>query len=609
MDAVRTFESKEPFLRELLEDIRDGMIQLPDFQRGWIWDDEHIRSLLASISLAYPIGAVMMLKTGNPDMRIKSRLVEGVEISGLPNANALILDGQQRLTSLYQSLFQGKAVRTRNAQGKVIQRWYYLNIQTALDPVADRDDAIIGLPEDRQIRDFRGQVIADYSSLDKEVSAGLLPLSLVFDIGKLNEFMTLYVQMEANNLAERMTNWTHLLQSVVQSFQLYKVPVIQLHEKTPKEAVCQVFEKVNTGGVPLTVFELLTATYAIDDFNLRQDWADCEKRLRKFRVLEAVESTDFLQAVTLITAVHRKSQYPEAAVSCKRKDVLRLTLEDYMQWAEPITKGFEKAARFLHTQKVYSASDLPYRTQLVPLAVLYAYRGEIMENDAIRAKLSQWYWCGVFGELYGGSVETRVANDAVDFMNWIDGGSLPRTVVDCNFSAARLFTLRMRLSAAYKGLNALLLRDGALDFRTGEAVDVQLYFDERIDIHHIFPRDYCRKQNIDVRQYDCVVNKTPLSAKTNRMIGGKAPSIYLKSLQSSQISNERMDQILVSHVIDPVALRNDDFEAFFTHRMDALIARIERVTGKVIARDADVSATSDEYDIGDPEDQDDIAAG
>ncbi len=244
MDAVRTFESKEPFLQELLEDIRDGKIQLPDFQRGWIWDDEHIRSLLASISLAYPIGAVMMLKTGNPDMRIKTRLVEGVAIPNPPNATSLILDGQQRLTSLYQSLFQGKAVKTKNAQGKVIHRWYYLDIEKALDPNADRDDAIVGIPEDRIIRDFRGQVTADYSSLEKEVSAGLLPLSLVFDIVQLNQFMVPYVQMGESNYVERMTKWTHLLQSIIQSFQRYKVPVIQLHEETPKEAVCQVFEKV-----------------------------------------------------------------------------------------------------------------------------------------------------------------------------------------------------------------------------------------------------------------------------------------------------------------------------------------------------------------------------
>ena len=61
MNAVKTFQSPDIPLHELLSDIRKAKIQLPDFQRGWVWDDEHITSLLASISLSYPIGAIMLL--------------------------------------------------------------------------------------------------------------------------------------------------------------------------------------------------------------------------------------------------------------------------------------------------------------------------------------------------------------------------------------------------------------------------------------------------------------------------------------------------------------------------------------------------------------------
>ena len=161
MSAVTTFDSTKESLLDLLRSIRDGKTQLPDFQRGWVWDNEHIRSLLASISLSYPIGAVMMLQTGNPDVRLKPRLIEGVSLANSPEPERLILDGQQRLTSLFQSLFLGQAVTTRDPRGNQIKRWYYLDIQKALNPNGDRDEAIVALPEDRMTRNFRGEIVAD----------------------------------------------------------------------------------------------------------------------------------------------------------------------------------------------------------------------------------------------------------------------------------------------------------------------------------------------------------------------------------------------------------------------------------------------------------------
>jgi hypothetical protein len=133
----------------------------------------------------------------------------------------------------------------------------------------------------------------------------------------------------------------------------------------------------------------------------------------------------------------------------------------------------------------------------------------------------------------------------------------------------------------------LLLRDGGQDFRSGYPIDVQTYFDEKIDIHHVFPQAWCKANGIDAKRCDSVVNKTPLSAKTNRIIGGNAPSTYLARLQrNAGIALERMDEILKSHVIAPTALRADDFNGFFAARVEALLARIEGAMLKPIARDS-----------------------
>ena len=171
-----------------------------------------------------------------------------------------------------------------------------------------------------------------------------------------------------------------------------------------------------------------------------------------------------------------------------------MPLTAYQRWAEPLSKGFEQADRFLRSEGFHHPKFLPYRTQLTPLAALLARLGERWLEPRIKEKLTRWFWSGVFGELYGGAVETRVANDLEEILAWINDGSEPRTVTEANFQPARLRTLRSRLSAAYKGLNVLVQREGSKDFfwkasiRDLEADEVAL------DIHHIFPR-VCARGN------------------------------------------------------------------------------------------------------------------
>jgi len=105
-------------------EITEGKLQLPDFQRGWVWDDEHVRSLLVSVARSFPVGAVMLLDTGG-EVRFQVRPIENLTFSGtVPESERLILDGQQRLTSLTQVLALDTPVKTYNEQGKPITRHY-----------------------------------------------------------------------------------------------------------------------------------------------------------------------------------------------------------------------------------------------------------------------------------------------------------------------------------------------------------------------------------------------------------------------------------------------------------------------------------------------------
>ena len=230
-------------------------------------------------------------------------------------------------------------------------------------------------------------------------------------------------------------------------------------------------------------------------------------------------------------------------------------------------------------------------------------RGEAYDA---RQSLKRWFWCGVFGEMYGGGTETRFANDLQDCVAWIrDSGDEPRTVRDAQFHAERLLRLTTRNSAAYKGLHALQMCGGSRDFLSGATIDHKVFHDGSIDIHHIFPSDWCQRQDDErIRKFaDTAVNKTAIGRYANRVIGSNAPSSYAERLErKGGMLSQKLDDILGSHAIDPIELRRDDFAQFFNHRFERLLAGIEEVMGKPVNR----SEKQDESPFFDGDDASDV---
>ena len=604
--AGTTFQTHPYDLHKLLEDCRCGVLQLPDFQRSWVWDEDRIKSLIASVSRAFPVGALMTLDSGG-QVNFKPRPVEGApDEAKQASPQSLLLDGQQRMTSLYQVTLRGKVVATVTPKNKKVKRWFYIDIRKALDPTIDREEAIVGVPEDRIIRAHfgRGDEM-DLSSAEEEYASLMYPVTQVFDWDKWQDGFDKHWRGDGHE-AMRET-FRAFKRQVLENFKYYRVPVISLDRSTSKEAVCVVFEKVNTGGKPLDAFELVTAMYAAEGHELRKDWygADSAKgRHRRFvdtlrpadseaGIIAGVGNTDFLQAISLFYTREKRRQAEQAgkqgkelpAVTGNRQALLNLPLTAYKQYEKQVENGFVQAAKFLHMLHIYRIFDLPYQSQIVPLAAIIADIGDAWEHEAHRAKLVSWYWNGVFGELYGSAVESRIARDFMEVPAWLKGGPEPSTVSETIFRADRLKTMRMRLSAAYKGVNALLMKEGAQDFRSGQKFDHTVFFGENVDIHHIFPQDWCKKQGIKPAVYDTIINKTPLSFRTNRMIGGVAPSVYLAKLEKGDaatppIDSTRLDGFLRSHLLDPEILRRDRFDAFIADRQKQLLRLIEQATGK-----------------------------
>lgn len=611
---MSTFDSTKTRLSDLLRNIEAGSIQLPDFQRGWVWDDEHIRSLLVSIARAFPVGAIMLLETGG-EAKFKIRPVEGLDPSKITpdKAEKLILDGQQRLTSLTQVLILKQPVKTRDEKKRPLERYYYINIEQALEGPSSYEEAIISVEADKTQRtNFGRDIVLDLRTPEKEYENFCFPCSQILNSDAWEEGLNAFD-------SSKFSRYMQFRKTVLNEFRSYDIPVIELKKDNKKEAVCLVFEKVNTGGVPLSVFELITATYAVDGVNLRDEWFGSKKDkiegirqwIGRQRMLADIEPTEFFQGLSLLFTYQKRLQDISSGktgkqitgVSAKRESVLALPLSAYESQKKTLAEGFWKAAKFLRKESFFSKRDLPYRTQIVPLATVLALLGDRWLEQKVYDRICRWFWCGVLGELYGGAVETRMANDLQELMAWIDGNdSEPSTVRDANFQPGRLDTLRTRNSAAYKAINVLIQRNGAQDFfwkSTIRELDETDWEECKLDIHHIFPQDWCSKQGIQPRKYDSVLNKTPISYKANRMVGGKAPSDYLMQLQnhkSVMLEDEGMDELLRSHFIDPTFLRNNDFTGFLESRRRLLISEIAKVMGKPAVETGDAIPDDDTDD-------------
>jgi hypothetical protein len=599
-------------LSEYLSWTKTGKVQLPDFQRGYKWEDERIRQLLVTVLRGHPLGVVMLLKSGSDQVRFKPKPIEGADIASGMEPQMLLLDGQQRLTSLTQALTGDGIVATMDGRGKKLERKYFVEIAVALEGEDRIDDAVHSLPGDGVLRtNFAKDVVLDVSSPEAEREHGYFPLNLLFSSDAFSWLMEFADSDQAKEFNARVLKPTGT----------YNIPAIELDTETSKAAVATVFEKVNTGGLALNVFELLTATFAGDkkhydahgtDFRLNDDWQKTREDFADHPVLIGLENTDFLQAVTLLATRKRNladTSSKPVGVSAKREDVLKLTLDDYLEWVEPLRAAFLWASDFLADRHIFDPKFLPYPKQLVPLAAIKVVMGTEADMLGQREKLVRWFWSGILGELYGGAIETRFVRDLEQVPAWASGhadAEIPRTIQDATFVESRLHSLRTRNAAAYKGIYSLLLSNQARDWMEDKALDKVQYASLDTDIHHIFPKHWCETQGIDAERRESIVNKTAISARTNRSIGGSAPSKYLARIEAkAQVQPAQLDGLLDSHLVPAAALRSDDFSAFFGTRRERLCLLIEHAMGKAVPRDVDEGRSTEDSDQFEPESEDD----
>jgi hypothetical protein len=547
-------------LKELLYQIHHGDTVLPDFQRDFVWDPNATTDLIVSIAQNYPAGSLLRIRN-------TQNLFAYREFQGAPSINGkkpiyLILDGQQRLTSLYQAFYG------------VGENRYYLDLHKLLEG-DEFEDCIFNLKEDHKR-------VAEYVELSSQASSLILPLSVlkggggdyskwVRNIARLQPAEK--DRLELEDKLDAIDDW-------IQTIDDYRFPVVTLSDSTSAEAVCTIFETLNRTGVKLSPFELLTARYWHKAVNLRQLWATAKQT---YSIIEdfAIDPYYVLQIVSLIG---------RPTPSIKRSDILNLEVGVISKWWDPAVEGLKDALTFLQNEcGVLTPGLLPYNTIVIPLAALFARCADLSGPSVgtFRDRIARWFWCAVFGQKYESSPTSQSVLDFTEFMSWMQNGAEPDTVISFRFDPLALRSVTGRQRAVYRGVLALVLKRHSKDFHSNETLTLDIITTKHVDDHHIFPNKYLERKGVDAKLRDCVLNHTLIDPETNRSISDLAPSVYLKTILDEWSKNPmrgeiQFNQLLESHLL-PTGSHSpfwtDNFESFLAWRQEQVWKEIRQVTG------------------------------
>lgn len=559
-----SYPTSEP-LKFLLQMIHNREMALPDFQRDFVWDPFATDELIESIISNFPAGSLLRIKNGT-QLLFQPRAVEGAPaLAKDARPSYLILDGQQRLTSLYQAFYG------------VGEHRYYVNL-AGLEDGKDLEDCVF------YMRAEDGN--AEYGTISHQAQKLVFPLGSVFSNGGFSAWMNRVLEERCKDTKEMLRlqkKLSRLSEQWIRPIEEYEFPMVTLNEETSGAAVCTIFETLNRTGVKLSVFDLLTARFWAEDLNLRQLWEDARADQP---IVEDYEIDPYyvLQIIGLLEPGADKDGNPRAP-SIKRSAILEMEVSQARKGWWDAAAGLSEILNILRDECGVLVSELiPYTTILIPMAAVWASQGKVKGADAgaNRIKLLRWFWCSVFGQKYENAPNSQAEKDFAELRSWMSGGREPESVTSFSINSVRLRNIRPKQRAVYRGTMGLILQNGALDFHKRGPITSQLVADKKnpVDDHHIFPRAFLNKQDVQPALRDCILNRTYIDRTTNRRLSKRAPSEYFSEIRQKHGAQEA-DDLFRTHLLpigNESVLLQDDFEGFLSMRERLLMELIRKKT-------------------------------
>lgn len=543
-----------------LIDVRD--MALPDFQRDFVWQPRQTQELIISLSKSFPAGSLLRIESDKP--MFQPRAFAGAPALNGHRPKYLVLDGQQRLTSLYQALY---------GTGDYL---FYVNMKALVDGKGI-DDAFF--------YDRRDRALIRYGSKRTQAENRILPLSVLFgdegfhawldDIEEVLEQDEKSKGLPSDERKAIRNQYDFFVAPIVN----YEFPVVTLTNNPSLEAVCTIFETLNNTGVRLSVFDLLSARFFAEGYNLRELWEEARAKT-KYLDLFNIDPYYILQVIC-----------SQTINSVKRNDVLSLKAPQVVAAWDDAICGMEEFLEMLYCEcGVLTPELLSYNTIVIPGAAIFM-KNINLEGVAwvnFRPKIKRWYWCSVFGQTYESSPTSQAITDISQFQTWLEGGEAPQSVANFTFNSSDLYKITTKQRAVYRGLMCLVLRTPSLDFHTTQPITTALIKQSGIDDHHIFPKAYLAESSqgstrFDTNEVDCVLNRTLIDKETNQRIGKNPPSVYLKAigdhLKDHSGDPAVLERILTSHQLPASSdspLYKDDFVGFCLAREALLKSLVDQ---------------------------------
>lgn len=488
MPGAHKITPTNPRIAALLADVERGNIKIPVFQREFVWSDEQIMSLLDSIYRGYPVGSLLLWAT--KERLSHERNVGGFRLPDTPEDYPVnyVLDGQQRLTTLY-GVFNSDSATT--------------------NPELAARFSVGFAPDTEQF--------AHSSSLDPQKS---INLSRILDTTKL-----------LPELARFSTASQQRIATLTERVKDYEFPVVIIRDRTNQE-VCRVFQRINSSGTSLSTLELLAAWTWSDQFDLRNEIQNLLERLGE----KGYEDLGETMVMRCLTAVVLDSIEPDVLVNARP--------ETLVSGMSTLKQAMYAAIDFLEAEiRVKHVVFVPFPIMLVPLARFFSLN--LKPSAEQRRALRRWFWHCAFTQRYRAGTNTYVMED-LELMKGLAVGELPFDGLAAAIDPA-IFKKTWRInSTVAKATICLLAQATPRSFLTGAPVDLgtTLAAYNAREFHHIYPKAFLASRGIPFHESDVIANICMLTAQDNATVSDRDPSAYFGAVPA-EIRDAVFDAALV----------------------------------------------------------------
>lgn len=584
-------------LDKLISNLKEGQYVIPNFQREFEWHPKDIRDLMRSIFLDYYIGSLLLWKGKKENFKALScESVYGYE-GTQHDEKHIVLDGQQRLTAIHYAF----VAPSKNFPKKKSFVRFYVKIDRFMS--GEYDDAF-----GYEFLSKRWEYIL--SNRDVQFSMHIFPLAMVgadrFALFNwIQDYKNYWIAEAEKSLSadpnaslrakDAQVFGDHLLSLINE----YQVSYIELDQDIGVDKVCDIFTQINSKGIRLDVFDLLNALLLPKNVELKKMWRVAKPQLSFVNTNKM--NVYILQVMSILRQAYCSPKYlyfllpgqqkpirnPDGT---RRKEVLIADEKVFKDSWNQAVKALDEAIRLLRQPQAFgvvSAKYLPYVSILPVFAALQSYAKQLPVELRLHAqrKIRYWYWASVFDNRYSGSVESTSARDFLDMKAWFDDNEAePKLIQDFkdSFAKLNLQEQRSRGTSLYNGVFNLLAIQGAKDWVSGN-----IPLPEELDDHHIIPAAWGNR-NLKSKEVNTILNRTPLTAETNRVIiGDRLPNKYLPEWFASS-GRDTVEGILKSHFISAEAIEillrdpftPEDFGLFITARQRTIRSAIESLLVK-----------------------------